>query len=229
MTAEAPSDPSAEDFKLNWIRPRDALAMLAPMGSAAAAKEVYRRLRPGLLWGAGSVGETNDFRADDGRRSVIPALWWNFAPRVADPESDFWIAGGLTLTIPPPPTRPGPDSTYEHFGIRFEPEGLRRIARDAGIDLNPEATALASALRNYKPPPTPAAPDERKPISQSDQKRFCEVYIGVHGDSATERGAYQAVQAMFPDKKVARDPFFVQFRAIRGPQLPGRKKQSGKD
>lgn len=157
MTAKQPDDPDPETFR-SWIRPRDALDGLEPMGRPAAAREVHRRLKTGLLWAAGSVGDTSNFRAENDLRSVVPALWWGHVEYVSEPGAEFWRTGGATLIVPNRNTMVTTFNTYEHFGIRFEPNGLRRIADDAGIALAfsaqtmPDASLAGDSARTSTPP-----------------------------------------------------------------------------
>ena len=159
MTAERPDDPTAEQFR-DWIKPFDALTPLHAIGLDAATGEIYRRLRRGMLWAAGSVGETASFRGPDDPRSVIPALWWEHAPAIAGPNHIFWRTGGLTLTVPTTTATAASFNTYEHFGVRFEPEGLQRMADDVGVVVHLTKTRRLAALLMAAPsqPEVDAAP-----------------------------------------------------------------------
>jgi hypothetical protein len=117
------------------------------MGLDAATAEIYVRLTKGFLHAAGSVGETMEFHGPSDRRSVVPELWWAFEPTLASPTHRFWRTATVILTVPNAASNGAHRTSYTHVGVRFEPEGLQRIADDSGIQVAISTNArIARAL-----------------------------------------------------------------------------------
>lgn len=126
------------------------------MGTPAATREIYRRLCTGMLYAAGSPSAVIASGPNDPRSVLVPD-WWKTAPIAANPAADFWVTAGITVNAKTPPGTMVNFRTYEFFGVRFEPDGLQRVADDAGVPvLISHAALLASAI---KKPPSPQGPD----------------------------------------------------------------------
>lgn len=173
---ERPTDPTAQDF-LTWIRPAEALVYLQPVGIQTAAEEIYRRLKGGLLLGAGSVGRVPKLLRDEDPRGVVPHGWWDFAPEIAKADAPFWLTGGVSLTVQTDRGAGVEFVTHEHFAVRFDPEGFQRLADDLGVAVlvspkKRQRMALVHALSGFGEPqiasPTLRARPESRPQQPPD-------------------------------------------------------------
>jgi hypothetical protein len=150
MAEPFPDDPTAEVFLLEWIRPSDALRDLHAMGRGHVVAEIYRRLSTGMLYAAGTVSAL-DASSNTDPRSVLISEWWKSASRIRNAADAFWVTGGIAVedrrrssSLPP--------RTFEFFGVRFEPNGLQRVANDAGVDARfSKPSRLAAALSSPHP------------------------------------------------------------------------------
>ncbi|MGV3729346.1 MAG: hypothetical protein ACO1NN_01130 [Sphingopyxis sp.] len=137
----------------------------------------------------------------------VPAWVWKTA--TLKPTDDFWETGYLDVVIPNQNGYTFPGHWLKMFGIGFYegtlPGGF--MADDAA--------------------PSETRDSSRKPIGEAERKRFCELYLQLWGDSATETKALAAAKAAYPDNVVSRDPFNATFREIRGPVKRGKKPLSG--
>lgn len=196
-----------EDFA-TWLSPPHAIEALSTLGRQSAVSEILRRLKTGRVHAAASLSWTSlgDLRSRD--RARIPAEWWEKTYGLDQTHAHFWVAGGVSFHL-----KGGyreRDVTMEAFDLRFDPRDIAAIAPKP-------ATAVAAA---------PAANKDAKPLPAAERQRFAALYVELFGDAATETKAVAALRACYPDHSIGRDAFLADFRAIRGRQVPGRKRKT---
>lgn len=134
---------------------------------------------------------------------LAPSWIWRTAP--PKPGDDFWDTEYIEASIPSENGYTYSAQWLKMFGVRFWPGGL-----PGGMPLDDEPNGGEATL-------------QRKPLGEAERRRFCELYLSLWGEAATEAKALQAAKAAYPDSLVSRDPFNATFRDIRGPTKRGKK------
>ena len=138
---------------------------------------------------------------------LVPSWVWRSAP--PKPTDDFWETGYFETLLPSPNGYVYASQYLKMFGVGFWPGTLP----------GGEAPIASDEIE--------ATEGSKKPLPEAERRRFCELYVGIWGDSATETKALAAAKAAYPEFMVARDPFNSTLREIRGPVRPGKKPSRG--
>jgi len=157
------------------------------------------RMRNGLLV---TAAEYFQFKSGQLQPHVVigPNHWTYWAAQF---EQAFWERGDCRFQRASSGGYGYYASDYTALNVRFEPARVHRYLQT----LAPGSPADSGA---------PNSPDNRKPLPEAEQRRFCEVFVAVHGaEAATESFARRAIGAMYPDNSVSRDGFRELLRSIR--------------
>jgi len=135
-----------------WIPPRVALQRLGDINRSNAMEAIQRRLAAGTLRLAASTLRRVPPQNDDDIENFVVLVGERMATHLFD--DTFWASGDLTIL--PDRLR---DSSYAHLrvpgngptvhivGVRFDPDGIAEIERQAGIvRTRPIAEVVADAL-----------------------------------------------------------------------------------
>jgi hypothetical protein len=203
------------------VTPAQAVALLSEqIDFHESIPALVRMLRDGLLRSAARhviLGGRDPQKGD--YVYLTPKAWTRAS--LSDPRNALWRTGAFEASFATEDRYNAPHHEFSFHGIRFEPEGVSTLLSDSAYQ------APSAPLG----PPTPEGADAKvrgSPLSSAERQRFAKLYLDNFGADATESRAYQAIVASYPDKFIARDPFLADFRAIRGPQVLGRKGKTEK-
>lgn len=214
MSKGADSAITAEEHA-RWLKPDDALTRLpTDWGRGHAVNALTTHLRMG---GIRAVARRGLIATESGQETVDlylldPALWdenqWVQGPGA------LWVTGQVSFrrgSRLAEVLRQPPEQWIEHTftGVRFDP-----IQFNAAFDLE-----AASESENANQDVTS---QERKPIAPAEMKRFAQLYLEIWGEQAREGKALEAIRACYPEAGIGRDPFYTNFRELRGPGRRGK-------
>jgi hypothetical protein len=199
------ADLTTEEFD-HWHKPQEVFAMLPPgLDWSTIALSIGRRMLDGLIQTAAetivSKGEPR------GPVKLDPSVWRDLV-HTGPGIQRFWQTGEYEVSVP---TVYNNTARARVYGVRLDPEGVRKLI--GSLTTRPVASAPVLTAPIEAPPP---AADDRKPLPSAEQRRFCELLVGVYGhEAATESLARRALTAMYPDRSVSRDGFRDLLREVR--------------
>lgn len=159
-----------EDFEA-WVSPKALLHELTPLigGRHKAAREADVRLKHGLLTAvAGSAHWSERGRETLSVLVVISPATWKSAPRIGDPDLDFWTSGSLVVNTHEPGRSP---LARTFFDVRFYPHSVANIAAIKIARADPIAVRQSSLPRVSRPDGPGTAPTKKgEPVSNDQAK-----------------------------------------------------------
>jgi hypothetical protein len=228
-----------------WLTPRQARAALDDLGTAYRIVDALNtRVRSGLMRIAAEFAKSSRMAERVSYLVISPELW-------GEPDSNayFWSTSDIQFTTRSPGYG-NQDVQWELFGVRFDPAGIDAIRRASGLvtlpnasqaDRTPTQAEYLEAIkalraeggrlpsRTGREPAFPGAdppPADRKPLTESEAKRFCAFLLSEKPD-ATMRDAHARAIGFYHDRKVPRDWFWSIFRTIQGPRAPVLRQNHG--
>lgn len=193
----------------SWLTPRDALARIGVTRlNPTTCNAITARVQGGLLRIAAEVRQRNG--TDSIAFWIVPPGLWQ-----SDPPSwneAFWNTGDYAALHQ---SYRGSDARFQLFGIRFEPAGIERFMRAAGL-LTEEAPS----------PPKPEPVKDLPPLSTAEAERFCRAIL-LGWPDCSQDFAHEKAVLFYPENKVSRDWFRSILRSIRGHTKPGKKPKTG--
>ena len=213
------SDNAEADWK-GWLTPKQALDLYVACGQIqeTGARQIADRLAIGVIRSiAQYVVDAKSARREFQR---LPDTYWRgFAPLA---DSHFWDTGDRSIwrrvVVSSSQAWMGRSTDQVRdaalYGVRFDPAPIRALLQIATPTQEmPSAEQSAKAV---------AAIERGAPLSRAEAEKFSKAIL--HGwPGATEEWVYEKALLFFPDRRVARDPFRVIFRAIRGPKKRGKQ------
>jgi hypothetical protein len=151
MVADGKAEFIPKDEYETWLAPRQALAELSGMDSwYMMASAINDHLSRGFIRAAAKIViQQHGGRSTNNRYVLVKSGLWEDA----EPEADhpFWNTAKIVITSG---GGYAGDTKTEFFGVRFDPEGIAGIKRDAG--LAPQSSRAPYAPQKLPTQPQPA-------------------------------------------------------------------------
>lgn len=200
----------------DWLTPKDAADILDQVYNDRflAKKTLLGRLLGGMVEAASDHSLINDAgRKLSANFILIPDVEW----KGIEPTDSFWKTGDLTY-MRRSEVSSHQEMTVSHFGVRFEPRGVRDIIRNAAPPLakappakiRPGSQAAPEITRNKGGAPRKEWWDDFwiatcgkiyegdfKPKSQADLERAMLDWASTNGHDMSESSAKTAARKLF--------------------------------
>ena len=206
-----PRDITAEDFK-SWLTPREALATLdEAFGKTEISKHaLIEYLKGGMVQAVSNHSVWDNRRDERSIRFLIPSDHWERYDHSYS-SITFWVTAQITLSLG---RQYGTDTflTVQHFGVKFEPQGVQAMIPDAPkkptAESNPVPEPTKKSNKGGRPPKEwwddfwieicrQIYDNELKPKSQADLERAMLDWVTNNGHDVGETVIKSAAKKLF--------------------------------
>lgn len=217
-----------EEFE-RWLKPREAMTAFG-YGIITGLQPFLDELIAGRIRAA-SEDVRWFFNGEQGQEAyaLIPDVLWPFCN--IDIHCSLWDHGQLSVQVPSS-NYSGRDAV-KMFDVRFEPRAKANLNETSAQDLiaanayEREMEILGLKAKNAGRLPAAAPPVELKSLPLAEYGNLSRALVAGWGTTLTETQAWERAKAMFPEHKVGRDRFLVQYRKDRPEKKRGKQPLSG--
>jgi hypothetical protein len=213
-----PRELTSEDIA-DWLTPAQAVKLLDAVyqKSYLSKQALLGRLVGGLAEAVAAQTVKGDGagRSSRGVFQKIPSEDWQ---RIQTTDT-CWITGDLIFRRRSP-SGTG-DETVRHYGVRFEPQGVRSIIQNSGRPASEVTAAATASPARSEPARAKPMPSEQRspPVSSAHLQAWFEFYQKIGGEMREEH-ALESARLNFSGQSVTRQ----RIRDLLGPRPIGRPK-----
>ncbi|MFN3819352.1 hypothetical protein [Blastomonas sp.] len=148
---------------------------------------------------------------------IVPTWFWASEVTL---DQDFWQTGYRERFFPTAGYNIDTESWMRLFGVRFWFPSL--AASTPQSDPESPATAIPSDTIGARTHDADAPEFEQKTLSNAELVRIAKGVAAGWGETLSEIGAWEYAKAHWPEHKIAKHRFLVQYRTFRGAKKPGK-------